>query len=103
MYAYFCFMEIILKKLGLEESKEVNKKVLEAVKSLPDDIKNAIELNLIQRVPRKQIALDLGWSLSKVNQKIIRGITLLKSALNPDYYKRADQMMHTTAQRLLLR
>lgn len=75
----------------------------EAILNLPDENRVAIDLYFENNLTRKQIASKLGWSVSKVNQKITRGITLLKIKLNPEYFRKADEMMEETAQRLLMR
>lgn len=74
-----------------------------AVNGLPEESKTVITLHFMQQVKRQQIATQLNWSISKVNQKITRGITLLKQELNPEYFQEADQIMKQTAQRLLSR
>ncbi len=74
-----------------------------AVNGLPEANKTAIILHFIEQLKRQQIATELNWSVSKVNQKITRGITLLKQQLNPEYFRDADQIMEQTAQRLLSR
>ena len=77
--------------------------IFQAIQKLPIDNKMAIEMHFLNGVSRQQIATELNWSISKVNQKITRGITLLKQQLNPEYFREADQIMKQTAQRLLSR
>ena len=61
--------------------------ISEAITKLPSENRKALELHFIEKKSRKQIASHLNWSLSKVNQKITRGITLLKYQLHPDYFE----------------
>ena len=75
----------------------------DAILKLPEENRLAITLYFENNLNRKQIAEELCWSLSKVNQKITRGITLLKLQLNPEYFRQADTIMQKTAQRLLMR
>jgi DNA-directed RNA polymerase specialized sigma24 family protein len=64
-----------------------------AMQKLPPDHCKAIELHFLQQLSRKQIANQLHWSLSKVNAKITRGITLLKYELNPSHFQKMDEVL----------
>lgn len=78
-------------------------RLAETIKKLPYANKIAIELHFKNNLSRNQIATQLNWSVSKVNQKITRGITLLKMELNREYFREAEMIMEHTAQRLLSR
>ncbi len=64
-----------------------------AINNLPADNAKVVRLHFIDRIPRKEIASRLNWSLGKVNNKITRGITLLKHQLNPQYYSEIDKTL----------
>ena len=87
--------------LGTESGNRDWKAISDAISKLPPDNKNVIELHFVQERTRNEIASDLGWSLSKVNQKITRGITLLKAEVYPEYFQKIDDAIATNAQRLL--
>lgn len=74
-----------------------------AILTLPKQNREALYMHYWEKLPRRIIAVKLGWSLSKVSQKITRGITLLKLELNPNYFKSVDELIKQTAHRLLLR
>jgi RNA polymerase sigma factor (sigma-70 family) len=78
-------------------SGEFLRELNSAIKNLPEENRKVINLHFEQKLSRKEIALQLGWSLSKVNTKITRGISLLKWKLNSTafhsaFYK-ADKLM----------
>lgn len=96
-------MESLLQKMSLGALPDVKVSLMGAIQDLPHDFKIVIDLYFLKGNSRKQIAVTLGWSLSKVNQKITRGITLLKQELNPDYFQKANEIIEKTSHRLLLR
>ena len=63
-----------------------------AIGQLPEDNRKAIELYFFHQLSRKDIASLLGWSVSKVNTKLTRGISLLKWRLNPAYFEKARRI-----------
>jgi len=63
-----------------------------AIFELPTEHRQAIELHFLQELSRKQIAIQLGWSYSKVHNRITRGITLLKWKLNPSYFDEMNRI-----------
>jgi len=60
-----------------------------AIGELPPDNKKVIQLHFIENVSRKEVAQKLGWSLSKVNTKLTRGISLLRWHCNPAAFEDA--------------
>lgn len=70
-------------------SEEFLRQLNNAIKNLPEENHKAINLHFKQKLSRKETALQLGWSLSKVNTKITRGISLLKWKLNPAAFEGA--------------
>lgn len=66
-----------------------------AIRSLPPENRQAIELHFIQKLTRKEIATRLGWSYSKVHNRITRGVTLLKWQLNPAYFDEMKRISNT--------
>ena len=74
-------------------SPNVREELVRAIHQLPEDNRIVIELHFIQKVARKTIAAQLKWSLSKVNSKITRGITLLKHKLNPAYFTDMNKIL----------
>ena len=95
-------MKNLIKALGLDaENGTLEATLKKAISGLPEKNQIAIKLHYIDNVSRKEIAIQLNWSSSKVNTKITRGITLLKAELNPDHFKAIDKVIDQTTQRLL--
>lgn len=70
-----------------ENIEELWQRIMLAITRIPQDNRKAINLYYIKKYSRKQIACKLGWSFSKVNTKITRGISLLKRELYPNAFK----------------
>lgn len=60
---------------------------------LPEENRKAIELYYIRQMPKKEIAESLNWSLHKLNNKLTRGISLLKSSLIPGFFDQANAIL----------
>ncbi len=81
------FMKTIQEYIFPGNGNECGEKdLLLAIQNLPLANRLVIEKYFKNNISRKQIAAELSWSLSKVNTKFTRGITLLKHKLNPQYY-----------------
>jgi len=83
----------LLKILGIPDDNNGQMKLFNGIKNLPLDNCFAIQLHFIDDKSRKQIAGELNWSLGKVNQKITRGITLLKKELNPAHFEAMNKLI----------
>jgi DNA-directed RNA polymerase specialized sigma24 family protein len=76
-------------------------KLVNAISNLPEDNSTVINLHFIERISRKDIASRLGWSLSKVNTKLTRGITLLRWECNPSAFEDAKQIFARQLEKIL--
>jgi DNA-directed RNA polymerase specialized sigma24 family protein len=85
-------MERLLCKIGLAKDQYKTTQLLHSINELPPQHRQAIELHFLQELSRKQIAIQLGWSYSKVHNRITRGITLLKWKLNPAYFDEMNRI-----------
>lgn len=85
-------MYLLLQKIypGASERPEISD-LEQGIETLPRDHCIALRLHYGEQLSRKEIAAQLGWSLSKVNQKITRGITLLKFQLDPEYFEEMNK------------
>jgi DNA-directed RNA polymerase specialized sigma24 family protein len=80
-------IQLLPQKEKLEFLNDISQDViLKTISHLPCDNRLVLELHFNQNLSRKQIAERLNWSLSKVHNKITRGITLLKRELHPEYF-----------------
>lgn len=96
------YMQELQKYLrGELEIQIEEEKIKISITNLPIENERAISLHYIHNITRAEIAKKLGWSLSKVNQKITRGKNLLRRELNPDYYKPMKVLMDKTTHLLL--
>src|SRR5687767_802813 len=95
------FNKYLYNTLGVSVTHDIREKLEESIKKLPEDNRNAIELHFLENIPRKEVARRLNWSLTKVNNKIARGITLLKAELNPEHFSMMEKIIDETNQRLL--
>ena len=81
-------LQILASRLAIHGSPpESEIAIRNAINTLPQENKEVLNLHYVHNIPRNEIALRLAWSLSKVNQKITRGITLLKYELDPGYFE----------------
>lgn len=87
-------IEKLLKKIsGGQNVSFTQEQIKKAISQLPEDNRKAIELYYINNLSKKEIAVQLNWSASKVDNKITRGITLLRSHLIPGFFAKADEIL----------
>jgi DNA-directed RNA polymerase specialized sigma24 family protein len=60
-----------------------------AILQLPAENRTVIQLHFQEKLSRKEVALCLGWSLSKVHRKLSWGIGLLRRQLDPTAFDQA--------------
>ncbi len=82
-------MQDLCKHIFPGEDRKVTLELLNTVDisiiNLPEENRIAITLHLKENLSRKEIAKQLGWSVSKANTKITRGFSLLRRDLNPKF------------------
>ena len=66
-----------------------------AITHLPAEYGAVLDLHYGWGLSRKEIAALLGWSSGKVNQRLTRGVTLLKYALKPEAFVQAERILHS--------
>ena len=87
-------MQPLSNRIGLSHLNQVlSRKLIDTIETLPTENRKVIDLHFRRNISRKKIAAELGWSLSKVNTKITRGLTLLKYQLNPDYFTEMNKLI----------
>jgi len=64
-----------------------------AIASLPAEYALVLELHFEWELSRREIATTLGWSTSRVSQRLTRGKSLLKLQLHPAAFKRAQEIL----------
>lgn len=75
-------------------NKQFSEEIISSsLQNLPTDNRIVITLHFQDSLSKQQIATHLNWSLSKVNAKLTRGITLLKQELNPAYFNQMNQLL----------
>ena len=64
-----------------------------AIAGLPAEYGLVLDLHYGWELSRREIAALLGWSQSKVNQRITRGVSLLKYKLHPEAFDKAESVI----------
>jgi len=66
----------------------------EAIARLPAEYGVVLDLHFAWGLSRREIAALLGWSTSKVSQRITRGVSLLKYELRPEAFQKAEELLN---------
>jgi DNA-directed RNA polymerase specialized sigma24 family protein len=83
------------KKIGMEAypfTDEQKKRLQRALDGMPTENRQVLSLYFECGYTRQTIAARLQWSLSKVNNKLTRGVTLVKWRVNSRAFDQAKEI-----------
>jgi len=76
------------------DSEEKKMALQEAIKCLPEDLQNILELRFTLHLPMKVIAGELGYSAGTISLKLHRALTRLKKQFYPQEFAEIYQVLY---------
>jgi DNA-directed RNA polymerase specialized sigma24 family protein len=77
---------------GEAVTAERTRAILQTIGDLPLDNQKVLQLHFMEEMPISVIAVQLHWSRSKVNNKVTRGISLIKWRVNSGAFEKVKEL-----------